>query len=310
MPSFRPSAGGVDAGRDGATADGDEDVVAFDALGLSVLLDVDEDAGLGATAAGDARAGANVEALLAEDAVRLFHDVVVHAREDGGQQLDDGDLGAEPLPDRSELEADDAAADDDEVGGDARDFERADVREDSVFVELEEGELDWYGAGGNDDVFCLVRGDCLLGGAPRRAAARHLDHIPGAQRPAPLRPRDLVLAKQELDALRVLPDDVVLPLEHRVEIERQLPDPDAVRRRRVLSKLIMLGRRQQRLRRNAADVDARAAERLVHLDADGRQAQLRGPDRGDISARPTADDDDVGRDEGRAVWMSWRRKFP
>ena len=82
-----------------------------------------------------------------------------------------------------------------------------------------------------------------------------------------------------------------------VEIERQLPDADAVRRRRVLRKLIVLGRRQQRLRRNAADVDARAAERLVHLDADGGQAELRGANRGDISARSTADDDDVGRDE-------------
>ena len=33
----------------------------------------------------------------------------------------------------------------------------------------------------------------------------------------------------------------------------------------------MLGRRQQRLRRNAADVDAGAAQRLVHLDADGER---------------------------------------
>ena len=64
---------------------------------------------------GDARAGADVEALLAEDSLGFFDDVVVHAGQDGGQQLDDGDLGAESLPDGSELEADDAAADDDEV---------------------------------------------------------------------------------------------------------------------------------------------------------------------------------------------------
>ena len=52
---------------------------------------------------------------------------------------------------------------------------------------------------------------------------------------------------------------------------------------------------QQRLRRNAADVDARAAERLVHLDADGVEAELRGANRGDVAAGTAADDDDVGR---------------
>jgi hypothetical protein len=203
---------GVDPCGDRTTADRDEHIVAVDALRLSVFLHVDEYAGVGEAAASDARAGANVESLLAKDALRFFHDVVVHAGQNRRQQLDDGDLGAESFPDGSELEADDAAADDDEVGGDARDSERADVGENAVFVEFEEGELDWYGAGGNDDVFCLVRGDCLLGGAPRRAAARDLDHIPRAQRPAPLRPRDLVLPKEEFYSPRVLTHDIDLPL--------------------------------------------------------------------------------------------------
>ena len=111
---------GVDAGRDGTSPDGDEHVVAFDAFGLSVLLDVDEHAGLGAPAVRHARAGANLEALFAEDAVGFLHDVVVHARKNRGQQLDDGDFGAESFPDGAELEADDAAADDDEVFRDSR----------------------------------------------------------------------------------------------------------------------------------------------------------------------------------------------
>ena len=132
-------------------------------------------------------------------------------------------------------------------------------------------------------------------GGPRAAAVVTVTTFPALERPAPLRPRDLVLPEQELDALRVLPDDVVLALEHRREIERQLPDADAVRGRRVRRELVVLGRREQRLGRNAADVDARAAERLVHLDADGVQAELRGANRGDISAGSAADDDDVGR---------------
>ena len=85
-------------------------------LRLSVLLDVDEDAGRPSRPPPvTLRAGADVEALLAEDLVGFLHDVVVHAGQDRRQQLDDGDLRAEPAPDGAELEADDAAADDDEV---------------------------------------------------------------------------------------------------------------------------------------------------------------------------------------------------
>ena len=39
----------------------------------------------------------------------------VHARQDAVEEFDDGDLGAEPAPDRAELEPDDAGADDDEL---------------------------------------------------------------------------------------------------------------------------------------------------------------------------------------------------
>ena len=54
--------------------------------------------------------------------------------------------------------------------------------------------------------------------------------------------------------------------------------------------LEVLGRLEQRLGRNAPDVDAGAAERLVHLDANGVEAELRGADRGDVTAGPAADD--------------------
>ena len=73
-----------------------------------------------------------------------------------GSELDDGDLRAEPPPDAAELEADDAAADDDEVLRDFGDLQRAGVGEDALLVELEERELDGYGAGRNDDVLRLV----------------------------------------------------------------------------------------------------------------------------------------------------------
>src|SRR6516225_11528762 len=50
---------------------------------------------------------------------------------------------------------------------------------------------------------------------------------------------------------------------------------------------------EERLARDAADVHARAAERLVALHAHDALPELRGADRGDIAARPAADDEHV-----------------
>src|SRR4030088_765628 len=50
---------------------------------------------------------------------------------------------------------------------------------------------------------------------------------------------------------------------------------------------------QQRLRRDAADIEAGAAEGLVLLDDRGFQAQLRRADRAHIAARAGADHDDI-----------------
>jgi hypothetical protein len=61
----------------------------------------------------------------------------------------------------------------------------------------------------------------------------------------------------------------------------------------------LLGRLQQRLGRNAAHVEAGAAERRLAIladeivDAGGLQAKLRRADGGDIAGRAGADDDHV-----------------
>src|ERR1051325_442703 len=55
----------------------------------------------------------------------------------------------------------------------------------------------------------------------------------------------------------------------------------------------MLRRREERLGRDAPDVHAGAAERLVHLDADDVESELRRADRSDVTAGPATDHDDV-----------------
>ncbi len=57
--------------------------------------------------------------------------------------------------------------------------------------------------------------------------------------------------------------------------------------------LEQLGRVEQRLGRDAADVEAGAAERLAALGAGGLEAKLRGADRGDVAAGAGADHQDV-----------------
>ncbi|MNC88252.1 hypothetical protein D3C83_40510 [compost metagenome] len=68
-------------------------------------------------AAGHLGAGVQLEALLREDPGRFLHDVAIVAGEDRRHELDDGDHRAEAAPDGAEFEADDAAADHDEVLG-------------------------------------------------------------------------------------------------------------------------------------------------------------------------------------------------
>src|SRR6185503_1791193 len=103
-------------------------------------------------------------------------------------------------------------------------------------------------------------------------------------------------------------------------------DADTVRRQ-VVREVPELARGiQQRLGRDAAHVEAGAAQCLLAVlagegvDAGGLQAQLRGADRGHIAGRAGADDDDVEfvahersfmRRAGARRWSEygpWRRK--
>ena len=61
----------------------------------------------------------------------------------------------------------------------------------------------------------------------------------------------------------------------------------------VLGQVVELARIEQRLARDAADVEAGAAERRPLLDAGHLHAELRGADRGDVAAGAGADHDQV-----------------
>ena len=134
----------------------------------------------------------------------------------------------------------------------------------------------------------LASSVCVLPSAPLTST------LPAAAiRPAPMKGIDLVFLEQELDALDVAVDARVLECHHRLEIELGRGHADAHFAERVAGLLEQFGRVQQSLRRDAADVEAGAAEGRALLDHRGFQAQLRGANGADIAAGTGADDDEV-----------------
>src|SRR4029077_14696372 len=111
--------------------------------------------------------------------------------------------------------------------------------------------------------------------------------------PRSRQPVHLVLAEQPGDALREAVDDLLLADHHRGQIERHVADAHPVRAQPVARQVVVLARVEQRLARDAADVQTRDAERDVLLDADDVHAELRGPDGAGVSRRARADDDEV-----------------
>ena len=103
--------------------------------------------------------------------------------------------------------------------------------------------------------------------------------------------RDLVLLHQVLHAARELPGDAAAALDHLGEVEADVVGGEAIGIQRV-QQVVDLARAQQRLGRDAAPVEADAAEVLA-LHQRGLHAELGGADRGDIAAGAAADHDEV-----------------
>ena len=107
-----------------------------------------------------------------------------------------------------------------------------------------------------------------------------------------LDPVHLVLLHQELDALGVLGNDLILALDELGKVQARVVAQDSL----LLPVRELLpegGGVQQGLGGDAADVQAGAAELGVLLDQGGLEAVLPGPHRGGIAARPAANDDKV-----------------
>ena len=104
----------------------------------------------------------------------------------------------------------------------------------------------------------------------------------------------LGLLQKNADAAGEARDDRILPGDRAREIELRRPDrePDGAERARLAQAMRRAGGVDQRLRGNAADVEAHSAE-LVGFDEDRVEPELTGADRSDIAAGTAADDENL-----------------
>ena len=190
------------------------------------------------------------------------------------------------------LEADHAGADDAEALRDLGEVERADVVDDALAVELRERQLDRIRTG---------RENHVLAGQLDLAAVvlLHLDDLARVQRAEAVIRRHLVGLEQRRDAAGELLHDLVLAPDHRADVDLRVLRRDAVLAEQVMQVVPLARAVEQRLRRNAADAQARAAERRLAVlaergvDAGRLQAQLRGADGRVVAGGAGADDDYV-----------------
>ncbi len=101
---------------------------------------------------------------------------------------------------------------------------------------------------------------------------------------------DFVLAHQEVESLGVLGNDLRFAVLHRAPVQLGRIHAFDAEFLGVFQVIPELGVEQQRLGRNAADVQAGAAEVRVFLDQGSLQAVLAGADGGSVSGRAAADD--------------------
>src|SRR5689334_6447791 len=210
-------------------------------------------------------AGFDANAALLEVALQILRDVLVFHRHNARQHLKHTDVRTEAVEAGCELDTYGARAQDRQRFRDVVQIQNFDIGEDALGIRLQSGEHARLRAGSQhdvlefDDLRARVGGDFQLSGARQTAVA--LDHV------------HLVFLHQELDALGVLGDDLVLALEDQRKIQTRILTTDAVFNG-VLEMLPNIRRTQERFGWNAAYMQAAAAQFRVFFNDRDLQAIL------------------------------------
>ncbi|MNN08188.1 hypothetical protein D3C81_1210380 [compost metagenome] len=235
----------------------------------------------------------NFDALLLQAIGQRLDQVLVGARHQLVHELDHGDLGTQRAVHGGHFQADDAAADDQQGLGHFRQFQRVGGIHHALVFPREVRQLHRLRTGRDDALLeaqqlglAVVAGDFQLVGRDELGHALH-----GA---------DLALLGHAGQALGQLTDDLFLVLAQLVQadLRRAVLDAQVTGVRGVVDDL---GGMQQRLGRNAAHVEADAAEVGVAFDEHGVHAQVGRTERGGVAARAGAQHHQTALDVGLAT---------
>ena len=265
-------------------AHGDEDAVVEFFLLLAFVLGDDFDLLPGGGHFQDLRLHADLGEIL----LRVSHhgpgEVGVGPEENVIQRLDDGDFAAECGIDGAEFHADVAAADDEQRLGNLLHLQCLGGGHDARVAEVKGLRQRGLGADGDDGV---VVGDELLASVGLDAQG-----VGTLEVAAPVDDRDAALRRELRDAAGELRDDGVLPRAELVQLDLWCAERDAAMGG-LLRRADGVGRVEERLRGDAAAVEAHAAELGVAFEENHFLAEVRGVKGGGVSAGAGAHDDEV-----------------
>ncbi len=269
-------------------ADGDQHVVGLDRLGGAAGDGLDRQLhALGrGLRAGDLRAQLELEALLGEDLLELGGHFGVGARQDAVQELDHGHLGAQALPDRAQLQADDAGADDDQRAWQVLHFQkfvavdhRPTIKRHVVGAERTRAdrEQDALGADLNDIVIVLL--DLQRIGRNEARLAAHVLHAVAGK--LVFENFHFVVERDQQAAAQIVGADLLLDAIG-LAVKAALAPAGQVQRRLA-----------QRFRRDRTGMNRDATDPAALLDNEHFLVELGCLDGGAAAGRAAADDDKV-----------------
>ncbi len=231
--------------------------------------------------------------LLLKDFLCFLGDGRVCKRQQIRHRLKNFDIGSELLPNTADFQSDDARSDNAEGGRNFFQRESSAVGKNAVFIK------------GN-----VRQGTRLASGCKNHALShdfrlcRRVDvnQIPvrvcSRERSSAVKEGDLILLEKIQNTVIGLTNNLILTGHHLGNIDRGTIHFDSVLTRFKLNLFKKRGRRQQRFRRNAADIGACAPGRgftFLHpvINAANGESELRGSDRRNIAAGTGADDNDI-----------------
>src|SRR5690606_11641508 len=239
--------------------------------------------------AGHASAQADVQALLGQGLLGFLGDLIVGSSEELVHGFQHGDFGTQASPYRAQLETDHTGADHTQLLRHALEFQGTGGVDDDVLIDRGRRDLNRLGTGSDDH----VSGFDYLGLAIETG---HFDLLASQQLAVTFQQGHAVGLEQRTDAAGQVLTDGCRATDHRRYVDGHALGFDTVNSEAFFGFVVLPGAVQQRLGRNATDVQAGTAERdlavlaLVFLDASGFQTELRCFDGGYVATRAGTDD--------------------